>query len=155
MRKLLASTVALAAGLALAACGGATVESADVTATSSPASVTASPTTTSKKETTSSAQPVVPGDQPEDLGAREVDEVPEPSAGYAPEEQEFLDQVTDNKVKVDGVEDQLIGTARTICGGDAVTRDAVAGQLIEQGRTDLEYDEVVQLIDDAAHDHIC
>ena len=49
-------------------------------------------------------------------------------------------------VNVDGVEDQVVGAAQASCQGDAVTAPAVAGQLIEQGRTELSHEELVRLI---------
>ncbi|WP_026196071.1 hypothetical protein [Corynebacterium lubricantis] len=165
MRKLLLGALAVATSVSLAACGGATVDSEDVTTpvappTSSSAesstetSASSSETTTSQSSTT--AKPPAPAsDQPEDIGAREVEEVPEQSVQYSPEEQAFLDEVTASDVNVDSVQDQLIGTAQTICGGDTVTRDAVAGQLIEQGRTDLTHAELTKLLDDSAHANLC
>ena len=36
-----------------------------------------------------------------------------------------------------------------------ITRDAVAGQLVEQEQTKLDADKVAELIDASANDHIC
>lgn len=158
MRALTLSTVALAAGLNLAACGGATVESEDVTQppSSAPAEVTTSATATTTQESTPTTPVAPPAEQqPDDIGAREIDEIPETSDQYAPEEQEFLDQIADSNVNIADIESQLIGTAHTVCGGDTITRDAVAGQIIEQGRTDLDHEEVITLLDDAAHANLC
>ncbi|WP_257159848.1 DUF732 domain-containing protein [Corynebacterium cystitidis] len=156
MRRLTLSAMTLAAALSLAACGGATVESEDVTSSLSPApaTVTTSATETTTEETTTT--PVAPRpDQPEDIGAREIGEIPEQEPQYAPAEQGFLDEIAESNVNVADVEAQLIGTAHTICRGDTITRDAVAGQLIEQGRTDLDHQEVSTLLDDAAHANLC
>ncbi|MHA2790000.1 hypothetical protein ACXZ66_12795 [Corynebacterium sp. S7] len=164
MRKLLVGAIAIAASVSLAACGGATVNSEDVTTSAEPpasssapapsSSQSASPTTTDKASSTRQA-PASSSGQPADIGAREVDEVPTQSVQYSPEEQAFLDEVTAGQVNVDSVQDQLIGTAQTICGGDTVTRDAVAGQLIEQGRSDLTQQQLAKLLDDSAHAHLC
>ncbi|SER93976.1 DUF732 domain-containing protein [Corynebacterium cystitidis] len=156
MRRLTLIAMTLAAALSLAACGGATVESEDVTSSLSPApaTVTTSATETTTEDTTTT--PVAPRpDQPEDIGAREIGEIPKQEPQYAPEEQGFLDEIAESNVNVADVEAQLIGTARTICRGDTITRDAVAGQLIEQGRTDLDHQEVSTLLDDAAHANLC
>lgn len=163
MRKTLLATMALAASVTLAACGGATVDSEDVTATpSAPAENTATESsaessTESSSSSTSSSSSAAPSasEQPEDIGAREVEEVPEPPAQYAQEEQAFLDEITGASVNVDSVEDQLIGTAQTICSGDTVTRDVVVGQLIEQERTDMNAEELSTLLDEAAQDNLC
>ena len=61
-------------------------------------------------------------------------------------DQDFLAAVAEKGVDIDGVEDQLVGAAQASCQGDAVTVPAVAGQLIEQGRTELSHEDVVQLI---------
>ena len=58
-------------------------------------------------------------------------------------------------MKIEGTEDQLLATAGTLCGGETITRDAVAGQLIEQQRTSLDYEQLIKLIDDAAHANRC
>ncbi|WP_394281101.1 hypothetical protein [Corynebacterium sp.] len=158
MRRIALSAIALSAGLGLAACGGATVDSEDVTESSSPAPVATSPSQTSTKDTTTEeTTPVAPpaDDQPEDLGAREIEEIPTTEAPYIAEEQDFLDEIAGSDINVENVESQLIGTAHTICGGESITRDAVAGQLIEQGRTDLDHQEVTKLLDDAAHANLC
>ena len=73
-----------------------------------------------------------------------------------PEQDEaFLEALRKGGVNVEGNEEQLVGTARTICGGSDITRDAVAGQLIEQQATQLEFDDLTKLIDSAARDNLC
>ena len=73
-----------------------------------------------------------------------------------PEEDEaFLEALREGGVNVEGNEEQLVGTARTICGGSTITRDAVAGQLVEQQATQLEVEELAKLIETAARDNLC
>ena len=71
------------------------------------------------------------------------------------QDEAFLEALREGGVNVEGNEEQLVGTARTICGGSDITRDAVAGQLIEQQATQLEFDDLTKLIDSAARDNLC
>lgn len=71
------------------------------------------------------------------------------------EEEAYLEALREGGVNVDGNEEQLVSTARTICDGSMITRDAVAGQLVEQEQTKLDADKVAELIDASANDHIC
>ncbi|RNE49991.1 DUF732 domain-containing protein [Corynebacterium alimapuense] len=151
--------------LALTACGEATVEDDSTTAPTvaplerGPSSSEATTAAESSEAQSPIAQdPATP--QPQDQGAREVDEVPELDASRSAEDQVFLGELSDNGVDIVGVEDQMIGTAITICspegtGIDLATVPAVAGQLIEQGRTDLSAEEVATLIEDAARKAYC
>lgn len=145
----------LAAGALLSGCGSATVEEDDATETSvaplersSAASGESSASKASESSASSSGSAPserAKGEEPEDRGAREISEIPSPAPAQGPD-QDFLDAVAEKGVNVDGVEDQLVGAAQASCQGDAVTVPAVAGQLIEQGRTELSHEEVVQLI---------
>ena len=56
------------------------------------------------------------------------------------------DAVKKGGVNTEGVEDQLVGAAQAACQGDGVTVPAVAGQLIEQGRSELSHEQLIQLI---------
>ncbi|AJI79959.1 hypothetical protein CSING_12335 [Corynebacterium singulare] len=160
MRRLSHPTVAaalLAAGALLAGCGSATVDESEATETSvaplersasasSAASGASSETSTSASENSpagSSSRGT--GDEPEDRGAREVSEIPAPAPDEGPN-QHFLAAISQGGVNTDGVEDQLIGAAQASCQGDAVTVPAVAGQLIEQGRSELSHEQLTQLI---------
>lgn len=101
-----------------------------------------------------------PAPQPQDQGAREIDEIPAPEMPRSPEDVRYLGALTDEEIDIEGVEEQLIGTAATVCeGGDSdfarSTLPAVAGQLIEQGRTDKSVDDVAALIEDAARNAYC
>ncbi|OFP20177.1 hypothetical protein HMPREF2996_07275 [Corynebacterium sp. HMSC066C02] len=145
------AAVLLAAGTLLSACGSATVDEGDATETSvaplersSVASGESSASKASESSASASAERT-PGEEPEDRGAREISEIPTPVPAQGPD-QDFLAAVAGKGVNIDGVEDQLVGAAQASCQGDAVTVPAVAGQLIEQGRTELSHEDVVQLI---------
>ena len=149
---------------ALTACGGATVDSEDVTetaatsATETATSATESGTASATESATASSAAAPgsssrngAGDQP----AREVETVPTQVPSYAPEEQAFLDHLRQNGVNVDGLEDQLTATGFTVCDDDTITRDAVAGQLVEQRRTDMDAGTVATLLSDTARANLC
>ena len=149
------AAVMLAAGALLSGCGSATVEEGEATDTSvAPLerSSAASGDSSASKASESSAfasgsasAERTPGEEPEDRGAREISEIPAPAPEQGPD-QDFLAAVAEKGVNVDGVEDQVVGAAQASCQGDSVTVPAVAGQLIEQGRTELSHEELVRLI---------
>ncbi|GAB3702234.1 hypothetical protein [Corynebacterium nasicanis] len=153
----------LVGALALTACGDATVDNNTTTATSVPPLTrapkeSASTETSTSKETTTRPRPADP--QPQDQGAREIDEVPEVAVPRTAADVNYLGELSDADIDVKGVEDQLIGTAGTVCeGGDSelnrATLPAVAGQLIEQGRTDKSVEEVADIIEAAATNAYC
>ena len=145
---------------ALTACGGATVDSDDVEVTETTEVTETATSTTAETSTTASAETSAApassasngaGDEP----AREVDSVPHQAPAYSPEEQAFLDHLSQNGVNVDGLEDQLTATGFTVCDNDTITRDAVAGQLVEQRRTDMGAAAVATLIGDTARANLC
>lgn len=160
MRRFALCLTTITCTAALTACGGATVDSEDVTetaatsatetATSATESGTASATASSAAAPGSSSRNGA-GDQP----AREVETVPTQVPSYAPEEQAFLDHLRQNGVNVDGLEDQLTATGFTVCDDDTITRDAVAGQLVEQRRTDMDAGTVATLLSDTARANLC
>lgn len=163
MKKFALSAVTLATGLALTACGSSTVDSEEVSPTtstqaSSSSTTTATETSTateSESETTrsSSSRPApAPG---EDQPAQEVDAVPTQAPVFSTEEESFLESLSNQGISVQGVEAQLTGTGFSVCDGNTITRDAVAGQLIEQRRTELPVDAISKLIDDSAREHLC
>lgn len=162
MRKTAIAALLSAAGLTLAACGGATVDSDDVTETQSPAAPSSAEETTTATSTeasteSSSAAPAAPADDPAagEGAASEVENTPD-AAPMRPEKDEaFLEALREGGVNVEGNEEQLVGTARTICDGSTVTRDAVAGQLVEQQATDMDVEELSELIETAARDNLC
>ena len=160
MRKTAMTAVLAAVGLSLAACGGATVDSEDVTAT--PSTSAAAPSSSveesqSAAETESSSAASAPADDPAagEGAASEVENTPDAAPMRPDQDEAFLEALREGGVNVEGNEEQLVGTARTICGGSDITRDAVAGQLIEQQATQLEFDDLTKLIDSAARDNLC
>lgn len=159
-------TALAATALLLSACGSATVDNTEETA----ADVTSvaplergsgveDTETESEAESTDEqerpdAEPTSP--QAQDRGAREIDEVPEQVPVTSDEDQGYLDALREDGVNVDGVEDQLIGAAGAACSlEDNVTIPAVAGQLIEQNRTDMDHAELVGLIENQARSAYC
>lgn len=152
----------------LTACGGVTVEgnsgstetSTSIARESSTEESTAAgePSSSSRSSRSGGSQPA-PKDQP----AAEVSELPEASAERTPEELDFLDGLKEGGIDIDGVEDQLIATAGTVCraqeeGMENVTLDAIAGQLITQKRTDIPEEraqEVSELIQETAERTYC
>lgn len=163
MRKVAFCFATAAAAVALAACGGATVDSDDVTETPTVASETTEAETESETETASSSavvpssSAVVPsqGRRADDQPAREVTDVPEQASAFSPQEEAYLATLRESGVNVDGIEDQLTATGATVCADDLITRDAVAGQLVEQRRTDMDAAGVAALISDTARANLC
>lgn len=164
MRKFALCLTTITCTAALTACGGATVDSEDVTetaatsATETATSATESGTASATESATASSAAAPgsssrngAGDQP----AREVETVPTQVPSYAPEEQAFLDHLRQNGVNVDGLEDQLTATGFTVCDDDTITRDAVAGQMVEQRRTDMDAGTVATLLSDTARANLC
>ena len=162
MRKVALCLATAASAAALTACGGATVDSDEVTETptvtsevtetesSSSSSATPSSATTTARERSSSI-----GNGPEDQPAREVTDVPQQASAFSPQEEAYLAQLRESGVNVDGIEDQLTATGATVCADDLITRDAVAGQLVEQRRTDMDAAGVAELISDTARANLC
>ena len=159
MKHLLAAA-AIAAACALTACGSSTVDSSEVTeataSSTTPAEATEATTTTATTSTTTSAAPQASAPAPgEDAPAQEVESVPEQALAFTPEEDAYLEALRNQGINLQGVEAQLTATGVSVCDGSTITRDAVAGQLIEQRRTELAPDAVSKLIDDSAHEHLC
>ncbi|AIL97637.1 hypothetical protein [Corynebacterium ureicelerivorans] len=153
MRKIAGCLATITSAAALAGCGGATVDSDDVTET-------ATATSTSETTETASSSTVVErsssaGGGASDQPAREVTEVPQQASAFTPAEEAYLAGLRENGVNIDGVEDQLTATGATVCEDDLITRDAVAGQLVEQRRTDMDAAGVATLIDDTARANLC
>ena len=153
MRKIAGCLATIASAAALAGCGGATVDSDDVTET-------ATATSTSETTETASSSTVVErsssaGGGASDQPAREVTEVPQQASAFTPAEEAYLAGLRENGVNIDGVEDQLTATGVTVCEDDLITRDAGAGQLVEQRRTDMDAAGVATLIDDTARANLC
>ena len=163
--RLTTLTCTLILALPLAACGGsATVSKTDETATpaapvtstesSAATSVTGTATETARATSTvnpAPAQSAGPVDKP----ASAIETLPEQASHFSAEEQAYLDYLSENGLNVAGVEDQLTATGLNVCADDLITRDAVAGQLVEQRRTDMAPDALGQLIVDAARANLC
>lgn len=163
MRALTLASVA-AAALVLSACSSATVDnSADNAADSAvPSSVAPLERNKDLDATTGESEPEgadsgesAAEPQAQDQGAQEIEEIPD-APPREEGEQELLDAMGEAGINVGGVEDQLITAARAACNQeDQVTVQAIAGQLIEQGRTELAIGEVVTLIEDTARTGYC
>lgn len=178
------ATLALAsvgAAATLTACGGATVDSDDVKGSettvtetsasaetsssesatqSSTASSTVSSTASSTATSTASGSTAASSSAnaqggPQDRPAREIESMPEQANAYSAQEQAYLDHLRENGVNIEGVEDQLTATGASVCANDTITRDAVAGQLVEQRRTDMTPEALGQLLTDTARANLC
>lgn len=161
--------LAVLAATVLTACGGVTVEgnpsSADTdsgTGTSI-ARETATEEKGSGTETSTSTTSRGNQAQPKDRPAAEMTEPPTTGVERTPEELDLLDGLREGGIDVEGVEDQMIATAGTVCrsleeGTDNVTVDAIAGQLIVQNRVDVPEEragEVSTLIRETAERTYC
>ncbi|UIZ92016.1 hypothetical protein JZY91_10130 [Corynebacterium sp. CNCTC7651] len=162
MRRVLgALCVSTFAFLGLTACGGsatvdgdgATVTPTTTTATSSTATATTTETATSSSPRASggAALPPADGDRP----AREVETIPNQATAFTPAEEAFLEDLREHGLNVEGVEDQLTATGFSVCSNDVITRDAVAGQLVEQRRTDMDPAALAELLTDTARANLC
>lgn len=161
------AAITLAGALVLSACGGSTVTSDDLDENTDPVESSVAETdgqtdaetgddaetessATSEESETSGTEPA-----PQDQGAREISEIPPSESGASSDDQRFLESLSLRGIDVVNVESQLIGTAQTVCAGASATASAVAGQLVEQGRTDLPYEEVAELIESSARSAYC
>lgn len=174
------AAILTAAGLALAACGSATVEdeapetlSKTSTETSTTKSSGSSTVSSSKdkddkdaKDTKSSTAAAQPGSNAEpapqgsagggatDRGAQEIQEIPEAS-GFEGENAAFLDAVRELGVDVDGVEGQIVSAGHLVCNDQTAILYAVAGQLIGQDRTDREFEDLADTLTESARENLC
>lgn len=159
--RLTTLTLTLTLALPLAACGGsATVSKTDETVTpTAPVTSTESSAASSVTETARATSTVNPAPAqsagPVDKPASAIETLPEQASHFSAEEQAYLDYLSENGLNVAGVEDQLTATGLNVCADDLITRDAVAGQLVEQRRTDMTPDALGQLIEDAARANLC
>lgn len=162
MRKVAFCFATAVTAVAVAACGGATVDSDDVTDTPTVASEAETESETETTETTetseapsSSAVVSSQSQRVDDQPAREVTDVPQQASAFSPQEEAYLATLRESGVNVDGIEDQLTATGATVCADNLITRDAVAGQLVEQRRTDMDAAGVAALISDTARANLC
>lgn len=163
--------LAVLATTVLTACGGVTVEGNPSSAgndsgtdtTTSIARETATEEGRSGTETSTSTTSRGNQVQPQDRPAAEMTEPPTTGVERTPEELDLLDGLREGGIDVEGVEDQMIATAGTVCrsleeGTDNVTADAIAGQLIVQKRVDVPEEragEVSALIRETAERTYC
>ncbi|AWB82781.1 hypothetical protein C3B44_10930 [Corynebacterium yudongzhengii] len=163
--------VILAGSLGLAACGESTVTSDDIAAESSSVEPLERDTESSEnadkdkdkdKETSESTTAKSDSNsepQAQDQAAREIDEIPESEApATSPEDEDYLSALGEEDIDVNGLEDQLISTAWTVCADDPVanaTSGAVGGQLVEQGRTELSSEEATRVVEEHAREIYC
>ena len=162
MKRLATLVCVCALPFGAAACGGsATVNSDDVSATAvatgsdTPADGDASTTVTATKTRAGGQDDQGGPARLADDRAREVESIPEQGNQFTAEEQAFLTQLKENGLNIEGVEDQLTATGMGVCSDEFITRDAVAGQLVEQRRTDMDPDTLGQLLTDSARAHLC
>ncbi|WP_070768958.1 hypothetical protein [Corynebacterium sp. HMSC04H06] len=163
MRKLIAG-LAAAASLGLAACGSATVDNdneaeaptsvAPLERGSESESASASESESAESSTTASAPA---GDRaPEDRGAEEISEIPSPEEDSSAGDADFLGAAGERDIDTAGVEAQLVSAAQRVCvEEEPITLNAISGQLIEQGRTDLDYEELTRFLADEARSAYC
>lgn len=163
MRKLIAG-LAAAASLGLAACGSATVDNdneaeaptsvAPLERGSESESASASESESAENSTKASAPA---GDRaPEDRGAEEISEIPSPEADSSAGDADFLGAASERDIDTAGVEAQLVSAAQRVCvEEEPITLNAISGQLIEQGRTDLDYEELTRFLADEARSAYC
>lgn len=155
MKRIYATLASGLLCLSLAACGGVTVEGDDSSTASAPTETngTASSSTAGSTERSSQASQSngsgSSGSTARDGAAEEIDGLPEVTVERSAEAQAFLDALKDEKIDISGVEDQLIATAQNYCSSENkdenVTVDAVAGQLIVQGRTNVKEDQAAEI----------
>nr|WP_120491614.1 DUF732 domain-containing protein [Corynebacterium lactis] len=159
MRRSLALASAALLAFGIAACGGSTVDSADVTTSAKSSSTSAASTSQSEEK---SKQRGTSRQDPEinEPGAKRVDEAPDGHMPLSDADGAYLDDLIAAKVDVQGVEDQLIGAGRATCADTPeadrkAMADAMAGQLIAQGRTKAEASAVSSAIAKAAKKAYC
>lgn len=154
----------------LAACGQATVENNDSTSIapltrSAAASESSSSAAASSKASGHSSEPSgsasAEANEPDNLDqGQQISAIPSASDNYTGKEKAFLDELTKAGIDVSGAEGQMIGAAGVACenlteGLAPATIQAVAGQLIQQGRTNKPFEEVVSLIESTAKNAYC
>lgn len=153
-----------AGALALAACGGSTVESSEVTdTTTTTAESSASETSTSESSTTRTSERADGERDITEPGAARASDAPDGRMPLSGDDEDFLDALIADDIDVEGTEDQLIAAGHVHCdagadGGtpeDALVIDAVAGQLVAQERTDKDEAAVTEAIAKAAESAYC
>lgn len=165
MRRLLTALCGVALAGGLVACGGdATVDNNGAPSSVAPltrenredgASETSSSATSTSSSVSSAARE--PSQGGEDRGAREVQGAPQQQNRSA-EEQKFIDDLTREGLDVNELEDTIVASAQNLCANPeqaGTLINAVAGQLVEQGRTDKSVEDVAALIENTAKKAYC
>lgn len=162
MRKLIAG-LAAAASLGLAACGSATVDNDNGAETSTSVASSERGVETESTSASASAENRAPapaltatGRAPEDRGAEEISAIPSPEADASGRDADFIGALGDKNIDIAGVEEQLAAAAQRVCAEEEpITLNAIAGQLIEQGRTELDYEQLAQILVGKARSVYC
>lgn len=162
MRRVILSALAAGAATVLAACGSATVDNEGPTSVaplereSAEASTEESSSESTSSEADSESSEGGSEQAAQDRGAREVSAIPEPEEETDTPDAKFLGALSDAGLDTDGVEYQVISAAQGSCESESnVIVQAVAGQLIEQGRTDMPFEELTGLLEDQARTAYC
>lgn len=153
MKRIYATLASGLLCLSLAACGGVTVEGDDSPSTAAAPTESSAGSSSTARSTERSSQASQSngsgGSTARDGAAEEIDGLPEVTVERSAEAQAFLDALKDENIDISGVEDQLIATAQNYCSSENkdqnVTVDAVAGQLIVQGRTSVKEDQAAEI----------
>ncbi|WKD60243.1 hypothetical protein CCICO_00925 [Corynebacterium ciconiae DSM 44920] len=154
------AVVCLAALSVLAGCGSSTSEAPDDTKVESLHREQSTDDKDAGKDKDrskdgKSSEPSSPSEEaPADQSAREIESIPGAEPGD-PKEVEFFEEL--KGIDVEGVEDQLVATAQEVCsdGRDSVLLNAVAGQLDQQDRSDLNVEQLADRIAEAAEKAYC
>ncbi|AZA08322.1 DUF732 domain-containing protein [Corynebacterium pseudopelargi] len=146
---------AVLASTTLAACGSATVE--DESTSVAPLSKTASSTPSQSKKSKATQEQA---EQTQDRPAQEIDQVPEEKLVLSKQDSAYLDQLDKDGVDTKGVERELLTVASLVCSEDgspmnSATVQAVAGQLVEQGKTDKDFEQTAQALEASAKKAYC
>ncbi|WP_448852615.1 DUF732 domain-containing protein [Corynebacterium sp. 335C] len=159
------AAAAACAALALGACGGATVDTAEIEAAESASSEAPAESSSAEKSAPESESgrrgpdhapnPRATERDVNDPGATRADSAPDNRMPLTKEDERFLDALEADGIAVDGTEDQLIGAGHAHCGPDGALVNAVAGQLVTQGRTDKSPEDAARVIADAADAAYC
>jgi len=158
MSRYILAAAALSAACLLSACGSVTVESEGSGEATSVPPLERSSVAASSTAASTSAKPNAAASEPaaEDQGAREVSEIPTSALPVDDAEKSYLQALGEAGLNIQGVEDQVIGAGYSACHPeDTVTIPAVAGQLIEQERTTMSYEDLSALITDQARTAFC
>ncbi|GAA1471766.1 DUF732 domain-containing protein [Corynebacterium felinum] len=164
MKRFGAVVAVASAACVLVSCGSSEVSDesssqtiAPLTRSASPSVSAASSSAVATKEEGRSGSAAAPNRPlPTDEGAREVTEVPTPELQLSDADKAYLDELKYAGIKVEGVENQMIGAAQVVCGEQfPAAIHAVAGQLIEQQRTSLSPEQATAVLEQAARKSYC